>query len=179
MTDDQMKTSDDLAADALDEANAADASSLPSPTQPSSSLHPNEGVGEALTSLQNIIERNASELDRIKEELKVERESLKNVFENDSELAHAEEEAKAATIQLKERKSKLQTSPQATQLKAKITELNEQKKEVEEALNNHLLNLYQITGTQTFDVSDGSQREFKVRASLIGSKKNEEVGAAN
>jgi hypothetical protein len=168
MTDDQMKTGDDLANAALEEANA-NTSSTPTP-----SAVQNQDVGEALTSLQNIIERNASELDRIREELKIERESLKNVFENDSELAHAEEEATAVTQQLKERKAKLQSSPQATQIKTKITELNDQKKEIEEALNNHLLNLYQITGTKTFDASDGSQREFKIRASLLGGKKSEE-----
>ncbi len=172
MTDDQMQTSDDLAKMALDEANTS--TTTPQPSKGSSNQ---ADVGEALTSLQNIIERNANELDRIKEQMGELRESLKSVFENDSELAHAEEEATALTQQVKERKSKLQTSPQATQLKTKITELNEQKKEIEEALNNHLLNLYQITGTNTFDTSDGAQREFKVRASLIGSKKAEEVGA--
>lgn len=174
MTDDQMKTGDDLAAAALDEAQSLGSAGA----QPVKAA-PNQDVAVALTSLQNVIERNANELDRLREELKIERESLKNVFENDSELAHAEEEAHAVTQQLKERKSKLQSSPQATQIKTKITELNEQKKEVEEALNNHLLNLYQMTGSNTFDTSDGAQREFKVRASLIGSKKSEEIGIAN
>src|SRR5258708_732327 len=139
MTDDQIQTGDDLVAAALDEANTNDSSAvLPQPIQPTESKTQSDDVGEALTSLQSIIERNANELDRIKEELKIERESLKNVFANDSELAHAEEEAAAVTTQLKERKTKLQGSPQAIQLKSKITELNDQKKEVEEALNNHL-----------------------------------------
>jgi len=174
MTDDKVMTGDDLAAAALDEASGENSVIAPPKSATAHSAGQNQDIGEALTSLQNIIERNASELDRIKEELKIERDSLKNVFENDSELAHAEEEAQAVTTQLKERKAKLQSSPQATQIKTKITELNDQKKEIEEALNNHLLNLYQITGTNTFDTSDGSQREFKIRASLMGGKKTEE-----
>lgn len=158
MTSNQTQSGDDLANAALNDVNKS-----------------NADVGETLTSLQNIIERNANELDRIREQLKTERESLKGVFENDSELAHAEEEVTAVIQQVKERKSKLQNSPQANQIKTKITELNDQKKEIEEALNNHLLNLYQMTGTNTFDTSDGQQREFRVRASLMGGKKVDEA----
>ena len=167
MSDSQITTSDDLAQAALRQANAS--SGVPVGGSA-------DETAEALTGLQNIIERNANELDRIKEQLKIERNSLKNVFENDTELAQVEEQATQVVQQVKERKSKLQTSPQVTQLKSKIGELNDQKKEIEEALNNHLLNLYHITGTNTFDTSDGAQREFRVRASLMGSKKPEEVG---
>jgi hypothetical protein len=161
----ELESGDDLAAQALAEANEIQ---LPSP----SGIGSPQALGDALTALQNVIERNVNELDRIKEELQVERESLKNVFENDVELAEAEEQATVVTQKLKERKTKIQTSPQAMQLKSKIGELTEQKKEIEEALNNHLLNLYQVTGAKMFDTSDGSQREFDIRASIKGAKKS-------
>ena len=160
----KIQTGDDLAQQALDEANQK--------TSPTTTVSPKmaEDVGEALTSLQNIIERNANELDRIKEDLKTQRDSLKNVFENDVELSDAEEKATVVTQQIKERKSKIQNSPQVMQLKTAIGELTEEKKEIEEALNNHLLNLYQLTGTNTFDTSSGEQREFSVRAALKSKK---------
>jgi hypothetical protein len=161
----ELESGDDLAANALAQANQT---TLPSPSLPGTN---SQALGDVLTSLQNIIERNVNELDRIKEEIQVERESLKNIFENDTELAEAEEQASVLTQKLKERKGRIQTSPQAMQLKSKIGELTEQKKEIEEALNNHLLNLYQVTGTKMFDTSDGRQREFDIRASIKGMKK--------
>ena len=165
-TTQKLESGDDLAAKALAAASAAELpATTSSPTKPKGAE-----LAETLTSLQHVIERNAMELDRLKNELKEARESMKNVAENDTELAEAEEKANVFMQQMKERKAKLQTSPQVVQLKTKIGELNEQKKEVEEALNNHLLNLFQITGTKTFDTSSGEQREFSVRASLKSGK---------
>lgn len=167
--DEVLESGDDLAASAL---AAADDPVLPPP-----SMGMNKPTGQALadtlSALQAVIERNAMELDRLKDEMKELRDSLKNVFENDAELGEAEEKAQLATQIIKERKTKVMASPQVLQLKTKIGELNEQKKEVEEALNNHLLNLYQVTGVKTFDTSSGQQREFNVRASLKGKGKAE------
>src|SRR6185369_7284977 len=97
MTDDQQQstTGDDLANEALASVS----------TDP-------EEMGEALTSLQNIIERNANELDRISENLRMQKESLKSVFENDAELSDIEEQAALVTTKVKDRKSKLQGSSQ-------------------------------------------------------------------
>jgi hypothetical protein len=162
----QLESGDDLAQKALSQANQ---SALPSAN--SSSTQDSSQIAETLTALQNVIERNANELDRIKEELQIQRESLKNVFENDTELNEVEEQAQLVTQKLKERKAKVQASPQVLQYKTKIGELSEQKKEIEEALNNHLLNLYQVTGAKTFDTSSGEQREFNIRATIKGSKK--------
>jgi hypothetical protein len=159
-----LESGDDLAQKAL---QAAQQASLPTPQAPGKN---NAALGEALTSLQNIIERNVSELDRLKEALQIERESLKNVFENDTELSTVQDQVELATQKVKEQKTRIQGSMQVLELKNKIAEINEQKKEIEEALNNHLLNLYQITGTKTFDTSTGEQREFSIRASIKGKK---------
>lgn len=164
-----LESGDDVAAQALAEASQR---TLPSPT--SGAANDPAALAQTLTSLQNVIERNANELDRIKEMMKQYREELKNVFENDAELADAEEKVTQLTQQVKEKKTKIQNSPQVIQIKASITELNEQKKEIEEALNNHLLNLYQVTGTKTFDTSDGQQREFNIKATLKGGGKKAE-----
>jgi chromosome segregation ATPase len=129
-------------------------------------------AGETLVSLQNVIERNALELDRISEELRKVRESLKSVFENDSELSSAQEQAERVSTQLKQRKQQLQQGPQIQSFKTKISDLKEHKKEIEEALNSHLLSLYTLTHTQTVDLSTG-EREFTVRASLKRKKTNE------
>lgn len=168
MADDQTVLSgDDLAAAALEEVGQ---DSPAETAKPATNLNSAQ-LGETLQALQNVIERNADELDRIKEEMHIQREALKNVFDNDNQLSSANEEAAAVTAKVKERKSQIQNSPEIVQYKAKIGELTEQKKEIEEALNNHLLNLFQITGTKTFDTMSGRQREFSVRASLKSTRK--------
>jgi len=169
--EEELQSGDDLAADALEEAGQTAAPSAPKAS--SKAMDPSK-LGETLQALQNVIERNADELDRIKEEMGVQREALKNVFENDSQLSEATTEAATVTAKVKERKSQIQNSPEILQYKTKIGELSEQKKEVEEALNNHLLNLFQITGTKTFDTLSGKQREFTVKASLKGRKPERE-----
>lgn len=127
-------------------------------------------LASTLQSLQNVIERNAQQLQKIQEELKHKRESMKNVFENDTLLAEAQEQAALYSNQLKERKAKLQTDPQVTSLKVQVGELNEQKKEIEEALSNHLVQYYQLTNSKSFDTSDGDQWEFSVRAKVKAKK---------
>jgi hypothetical protein len=96
---------------------------------------------------------------------------LKGVFENDSELGAAEEEAKMYAQQAKTRKAALQSSPVAVGLKNQLAELSSQKKEVEETISNHLLNYYGITRSKSFDTSDGDQWEFDIRAKVKTRKK--------
>jgi hypothetical protein len=157
----QLTSGDDLALAALSQAS--------SPQKKSDSVDEaaaSDEVAQTLTALQNVIERNANELGRIGDALKEKREQLKNVFDNDSELDAAEQQVQVFSEQLKERKAKLQADPQVTQLKVHIGELNEQKKEVEEALSNHLVNYYQMTNSTSFDTSDGDQWEFNIRAKV-------------
>ncbi|MBW7956126.1 hypothetical protein H3C66_05385 [Patescibacteria group bacterium] len=182
MTDQNVLTGDDLATKALEESSqkdlpagddqpalaAGDTKALPA--DPATQ----QKVAETLQSLQNVIERNVSELDRLKEQMRSYRESLKNIMDNDETLSVAEDQAAAVTQKVKERKSQLQASPEVNQLKANIAEINERKKEIEEALNTHLLNLYQFTGAKTFDTSTGETREFSIRASVKGNSKKAE-----
>jgi hypothetical protein len=163
----QLESGDDLAQQALASANQTALPAAKITSQDPSAL------ADTLLSLQNVIERNAIELDRIKEELKINRDSLKSIFENDTTLAEVEEKAAQVTQQVKERKAQIQSTLEVNQLKSEIGDLTSQKKEIEEALNNHLLNLYQITGSKTFDTSDGQQREFDIRASMKSGKKTD------
>lgn len=123
-------------------------------------------VADTLNSLQALIERNANELDRLKQELKEQREKMKNIFDNDAELAEAQDIASKATVQIKERKTAIDNRPEVRQVKIDIAEKKEEIKEIEETLNSHCINLFQLTGTSSFDTSDGDQREFELRAKV-------------
>lgn len=131
-------------------------------------------VAETLSSLQSLIERQANELNRLAEEMKQKRESLKNIFENDTQLGEAEAKAEVMTQEVKARRSQLQTDPQITSLKVQIGELNDQKKEIEESLSSHLVNYHQITNSTSFDTSDGDQWDFNIRAKIKARKNRAE-----
>lgn len=145
---DQSQSSQDLVAQALDESTKSDE------------------FAETLQSLEKVIERNANQLSELKDDLKNQRQMLKNYFENDVQLAEAEEQAMTYKNQVKERKGNLQQEPQVVELKLKIKEINERKKEVEETLSNHLVNHHRLTNSTSFDTSDGDQWEYRINAKV-------------
>jgi len=159
---DVLEAGDDLALDALSQASLDD--------DEDAELATSNDLAETLSSLQNVIERSAGKLTELKNELKEKRESLKSVFENDIPLAEAKAQVDIQNTQLKERKAKLQSDPQVTSLKVQIGEINEQKKEIEESLSNHLINYYSLTNSTSFDTSDGDQWDFTVRAKVSSKK---------
>ncbi|MBU0576510.1 hypothetical protein KJ707_03380 [Patescibacteria group bacterium] len=121
---------------------------------------------ETLQSLEQVIERNANQLEELKEELKKRRSMLKSYFENDTQLAEVEEQALEYKSQIKERKGKLQLEPQVVDLQVKIRELNERQKEIQETLSNHLVNHHRLTNATSFDTSDGDQWEYQIHAKI-------------
>lgn len=157
MSDDQIKAAEELAKEALAEADAEVANS--------------DKVAETLNTLQGLIERHALELEELRKQMKEKRSSLRSVFENDTPLAEAEAEAEVYTNKLKERKSQLQSDPQVTSLKIQISELREQQKELEETLSNHLVNYHSMTNSKSFDTSDGDQWDFQIKAKIRPRKK--------
>jgi chromosome segregation ATPase len=171
---DQLQSGDDLALDALSQASqdtpALSDSSGAANVSEDEELASSNKLAETLGSLQRVIERNASELDELGKKLKEKRELLRNVFENDTQLNEAQQQVQTFSSQLKERKSQLQADPQVTSLKVQIGEVNEQKKEIEETLSNHLLNYYSLTNSTSFDTSDGDQWDFSVRAKVKARK---------
>jgi len=174
MSDDQNKlvTGDDLALDALSQASQ-DTPSLTAGNDDSeeNELAESNQLAETLSSLQGVIERNAQHLETIANEMKLKREELKNIFDNDSSLSEAQNLAKETSSKVKERRAVLQSDPQVTSLKVQVGELSQQKKEIEETLSNHLVNYYSLTNSKSFDTSEGDQWEFSVRAK-VKSRKN-------
>lgn len=125
-----------------------------------------EADSDNYIAVKNIISRNLAELDRLTAERKVEKEKLSNIFENDNDVSEAQEEVIRVQRELKQRKSQIMATPQAATINLKIKEQNEEIKELQESLSTHLQTYRQITGTSTFEDSDGTEREFKVKASI-------------
>lgn len=129
-----------------------------------SEIEQSEKIAETLAALQGVIERNAKELISLNQQVKEKREMLKNMIENDNEVAEAEQKAQALMNEVKEKKAKIASDPAQVALKLQLSELAQNKKEIEETLSSHLVNYHQLTGSTSFDTSDGDQWEFKISA---------------
>ncbi len=161
-----MSTADDLVNEALSEGAAVveETVAVSAAFDIAKETADSDQIAETLSALQGVIERNAKELQNVDQDLKEKRQMLKNIFDNDTTLHEAEEEAKVASQKAKERKANIQNDSQAVALKLQIAEINQNKKEIEEALSNHLVNYHQLTGSTSFDTSDGDQWDFSIRA---------------
>lgn len=121
---------------------------------------------ETLDATQNLIIRLTQQLEELEKNQKDQRDMLKGIFENDEKLQEAEMAAKEQTRNAKSRKSELGQSQQAVDLKLKIADLSEDIKMVQESLNTHLLNYYQLTGSKAVDFPGGEEREMVIKAKL-------------
>ena len=127
-------------------------------------------IAETLSALQAVIERNARELLEVNETLKQKREMLKSNFESNVELGEAEAKVKALSDEVKQKKAKINASPEMVNLKLEIAEITQNKKDIEETLSSHLVNYHQLTGSTSFDTSDGDQWEFRIQAKVKARK---------
>ena len=127
-------------------------------------------IAETLAALQAVIERNARELLEVNETLKQKREMLKSNLESYVELSEAEAKMKSVSDEVKQQKAKINASPEMVNLKLEIAEINQNKKDIEETLSSHLVNYHQLTGSTSFDTSDGDQWEFRIQAKVKARK---------
>ncbi len=167
VSDIKNQDSEDLASQALAAASIGDQAPVGSEAE----IEASDELASTLAHLQNVIERNAREIERLDLELKEKKESLQSVFENDQALAEAIVVADQSTQALKERRAQLQATAQVASLKVQVKELQDQKKEIEETLSNHLVNYFQITQSKSFDTSDGDQWDFVIKARVKSRKK--------
>lgn len=121
---------------------------------------------ETYNAVQNLIARLSAQLDELNQNVRSQREMLSNVYENDATLAEAKEKVQAIKNEEKAQQSKLAETEEVIGIKTKIAEISEDIKMVKDSLNTHLLNYYQMTGSTTVDLPDGTEREFTVNANL-------------
>lgn len=161
-----LKSGEDLALEALNQSAQT--------ISEDDEVEASDKVAETLMTLQSLVERHALELEDIKTKLRDHRESLRDVFENDPSLSEAQAEMEVHSLKVKDRKVQLQSNPESMSLKAKIGDLREQQKELEETLSNHLVNYHSLTHSNSFDTSDGDQWEFSITAKIKPRKKHQE-----
>lgn len=136
-----------------------------------SEIEASNKIAETLNALQGVIERNAHELQELEKTMREKREMLKNMVDNNTDVSEAEAKAKVINDELKQKKAKVAADPATVSLKLQLAEISQNKKEVEETLSDHLVNYYQLTGSKSFDTSDGDQWEYNIKA-RVKAKKN-------
>lgn len=153
----------------MDNPQPNDTNQAPADSQVESSQEFDQSTYVALKSL---IQRLSVQLDEVKVKQKEYRQRLKNIMDNDSQLAEFEEQAKEANQAFRKRKKELEESAEGKEIKAKIKELREETRDLQESLTNSLLSYFQITGAKSFDTPSGEEREFKLNAKLLPPKNN-------
>ena len=136
--------------------------------QPMTPVTPdNQGeTTEALDATQNLIIRLTQQLEDLEKQQHNIKEMLKGLFDNDEPLQKAQQEAETQMKTAKSRKTEISQSQQALDLKSKMTDISEDLKLIQESLNTHLLNYYQLTGSQTVDFPGGEERQMVIKAKL-------------
>ena len=120
----------------------------------------------ALDATQNLIIRLSQQLEDMEKQQKDLKDMLKGVFDNDETLTKANQEAEAHMKTAKSRKTEISGSGEVIDLRSKIADLSEDVKLIQESLNTHLLNYYQLTGSKAVDFPGGDEREMIIRCKL-------------
>ena len=127
---------------------------------------------DQLHQLEALVSRKVGQIDELKEKLKNFREQVKNVTDNDEQLQTAEKTANEVITAIQKRKAEIRNLPEVKNLRIQMKGVDDELKELQESLNSHLVNLYQLTGTKEFTTLSGETREFELVAKLKPKKKS-------
>jgi len=125
---------------------------------------------EVFESTKALVTRKLVQAEELKAQARELSESLKNILTNDSTLSELEEKQKESRVEVQKRKRDLNTTPESISIKAKLSEIKDELRDVEDSLSTQLLNLYQMTGVQEFETPSGEVREFVVKARVKAKK---------
>ena len=118
-----------------------------------------------------VVRRRLSILGKSEEELKVQKEMLSSLFENDPGYQEADAEVKEISKKKLDAKARISKTPQAQTLAAKIKELSDEIKDNKEMLSDELMQYYQTAGVTEIEDSDGNIQEFEIKVKLKGKRK--------
>ena len=142
-------------------------------TKPNDSEIKEEFDDESLTATQGLIARLSRQMDEVSANIKLQKEMLQGIFDNDEQLSQAKTLADEAKKTQKERQGNLNNQKEVKDLRMKISEFTEDLKTIKESLNTHLINYFQATGVMLVDMPGGEEREFTLTAKLKPAKKSE------
>lgn len=118
-----------------------------------------DAASDALN-LTQLINRYVSDIEKSKNQLKEQRQMVKDAFENDAGYAEMNKKVKDLTKERNVIKQKLLKTPAAEAAVAKAQELAAEIKDMETALSGYLQEHLRTTGQRTIEGDDGELREI-------------------
>lgn len=167
---DNVKSADDN----IDKINLEDNSSDESTSDVVKSAMEEAGItdeaNDELSSLQSIesqIKVNMARIGRLKEEMKPQREMLRDFLNNDETFMKLTDVAKKASQDKNSRKKQLLQEPNAKTINDKLDMMKEDLKEANEALSDYLRAYQEKTGLNEFEGEDGELRQIVNQVKLV------------
>lgn len=139
------------------------------PAEDSSQVVPSEDGNDAtvLLSLESLIKNHISSIDKLKDELKKQKQMLEDSFSNDSVYQEHDRLAKEAIKQKSATKSQITKQPQNMLLANKIKNMSAELKDKQFSLSDYLLEYQRMTGVNEIEGEDGEVREIVNSAKVI------------
>lgn len=120
-----------------------------------------------LLAIEHAIKTRIIQSEKLREDLKKEKEMLKDMLDNDPEYNEKDKAAKAAAKEKTAAKLKVLNTPQGKTLNQKVKDLQNENKELQDGLSYYLREYSRLTGATQFEGEDGEIREIVYSAKLV------------
>lgn len=117
--------------------------------------------------LESMINRYVGDIDKLREQLKTQKDMLEDAFNNNPEYAQASEKVKEVTRVRTGMKQKILKDPPVAFVSEKVKEIKNEIKDAQEALSGYLQKYFQTVGTNQITGDDGEVREIIVVTKLV------------
>ena len=124
-----------------------------------------------LLNIENLIKSHDIKLNTLSEELKVQKEMLNDVLENDTAYQEASKESKKFAKQKTVAKAQVIARPEVKTIVEKVKDIQSQTKELKVALSDYLAQYVTLSGINQIEGEDGILRQIVMSAHLV--KKSE------
>ncbi len=121
--------------------------------------------------LESLIQRYMDDVEKLKSEIRSEKEMYNASFENDAAYSEADETAKIARKKVSEIKQKITQQPAVKDAEMRMSELKDEMKDVQEAISGLAEQYQQVAGTNQIVQDDGQVLEIVRNFKVIRRKK--------
>lgn len=133
-----------------------------------------------LIDLENMIKNYISSLEANRKELKVQKEMLNDIFNNDPTYREQEAQVKDVMKAKKEIKARLSRQPNAIDLSEKVKNLTSEIREKDTALSDYLREYMRLSGANEIEDGNGVMHEIVYIAKLLKKPPNKlQAGASD
>src|SRR5687768_11448174 len=129
-------------------------------------IQTNTNGASELLSVESAIKTRILQQENLNEQLKREREMLKDMLENDPEYGEKAKIAKDAAREKTAAKQKVLSTPAGRALNQKVKDLSLEAKDIQEGLSFYLREYQRLTGANEFEGDDGELRQIVYVAKL-------------